>query len=77
MVFTGQVSTTGGAAATANVAVHVLSTSQVLTTVKVTVLLPPHADGAIPSQSFTKNALQPPVLVAVAFHAAYFALITA
>lgn len=63
-VFTGQFNTTGDQA-TVNVAWQVVvSGAQVLVKVKVTVVLPPQADGA-PVLLFVKTPLQPPLAVAV------------
>ena len=57
------VTTQGG---TVKVAVHVTGASQVLVTVKVTVLVPPaHTAGAIPLSSFDNLPLHPPVKLAV------------
>ena len=61
----GQVKTTAGAAVTVNVAWQVTGASQLLVTVKVTVLLPPQAGGA-PVLLFVKILLQPPLNEAVA-----------
>jgi hypothetical protein len=70
----GQVKVTAGAAVTVNVAEHVLGPSQELVTVNVTVVEPPQAGGA-PALLFEMAALQPPLKVAVASHAANFVLI--
>lgn len=64
MTLAAQVSTTAGAAVTANVAEHVLGTSQVLVTVNITVAVPPHAEGAA-ALLLEIAALQPPLKVAV------------
>jgi hypothetical protein len=64
----GQVTVTFEGAETVNVAEQVLLASQLLVTVKVTVLVPPHAGGA-PLLLFDIVALQPPVNEAVANHA--------
>lgn len=70
VVFTGQVSTTGGAAVTVKVAVQVVvNGAQVLVYVKVTVVEPPQMDGA-PWLLFVSAPLHPPLAVAVASHAA-------
>jgi hypothetical protein len=69
-MFTGQVSTTGDAL-TVKVRVQVAVAPQLLVTLKVTVLLPPQADGAAPTLSLESTALQPPVKVAEASQLAY------
>jgi hypothetical protein len=66
VVFVGQVKTTGGAVGTVNVAWQVVVVgAQVLVYVKVTVVDPPHAEGA-PVLLLVKPPLQPPLAVAVA-----------
>ena len=66
----GQVSTTVGAAATEKVAIQVVvNGAQVLVYVNVTVVEPPHADGA-PVLSLVNTPLHPPVAEAVANHVA-------
>jgi hypothetical protein len=72
----GHVKVTAGAAVTVNVAEHVLGPSQELVTVKVTVVVPPHAGGA-PELLLEMAALQPPLNVAVASHAVNLELIVA
>ena len=65
MVFTGQVNTTVGGAATVNVAWQVLVVgAQLLVYVKVTVVEPPQAGGA-PWLLFVNTPLQPPLALAV------------
>ena len=61
---------TFGASITVNVALQVLGGSQELVTVKTTVLLPPQAAGA-PVLLLDKDALHPPVKLAVANQVAY------
>ena len=61
----GQVNVTNGAALTVNVAEQVTFGSQLLVTVKITVLLPPQADGAL-TLLFDKLALHPPLVDTVA-----------
>ena len=71
------IGTTGGAIVTVNVALQVVTFGgQVLVTVQVTVLLPPHAAGAVPP-SLLMDELHPPVNVVVANHAAYAAFMAA
>jgi hypothetical protein len=72
----GQVRLTIGAAVTVKVLVQTTGVSQVLFTVKVTVAVPPFALG-VPALLFDKVALQPPVNVAPANHAAYLVSIWA
>ena len=60
MVFVAQVNVTGGAFATVNEAVQVTGPWQVLVTVQVTVVLPPHLLGALPPL-FDILDIQPPV----------------
>lgn len=72
----GQVITTAGAAVTAKVAEQVLFGSQELVTVKVTVAVPPQAEGA-PLLLFEIVALHPPENVAVANQVLNFALMAA
>jgi len=60
----GQVIVTGAAAVTVNVALHVTADWHELFTVKVTVLLPPQADGA-PVLLFVNIELHPPLTVAL------------
>ena len=69
---TAQVNTTGGDGSTVNVAVHVVVVgAQELVYVHVTVVLPPHAFGAIGLLGDVVNIpLQPPVAVVVNNHAA-------
>ena len=69
MVDAGQLSTTAGAAVTVKDALHVLSTSHELVTVKVTVFVPPHASGA-PVLVLVNVALHPPLVLTVASHVA-------
>lgn len=64
MTLTGQLSVTAGAAVTVKVAVQVLGLSQLLFTVKVTVVVPPQAFGA-PVLLFVTVVLQPPVTATV------------
>jgi hypothetical protein len=64
----GQFNTTVGGAGTVKVAVQLVGVWHALFTVKVTVLLPPQADGA-PMLLFVKTPLQPPVKVAELSHA--------
>ena len=64
-----QVSVTAGAAVTVDVALQAFAASDVLVTVNVTVLLPPHAAGADPPLLVTDPRLHPPVAVAVASQA--------
>ncbi len=62
--------TTGGAGSTVKVALQlVVSGAQVLVTVKVMVVVPPHLSGAVPPE-LDSMPLHPPVKVAVAFQAA-------
>jgi hypothetical protein len=63
----GQTVNTGAvlSGATVNVALHVLGASQLLVTVNVTVLEPPHLFGAAPSVLVTDPRPHPPVAVAV------------
>jgi hypothetical protein len=75
VVVVGQLSTTGDAF-TVKLRVQVVGTPQLFDTVKVTVDVPPQADGA-PRLLLVKTALQPPVKVAVASQVAYFALMAA
>jgi hypothetical protein len=65
-----QVSVTAGAAVTVNVALQVLGFSHELVTVNVTVLFPPHADGADPPLLVTVPSPHPPDAWAVCSHAA-------
>ena len=65
----GQLSVTAGALVTVNVALQVLGASHELVTVNVTVLLPPHANGADPPLLLTDQTPHPPEAVAVASHA--------
>jgi hypothetical protein len=74
VTFAGHVSTTAGAAVTVKVAEHVFGPSHELVTVNVTVAVPPQAGGA-PELLLVNEALQPPLNVAVASHAANFVLI--
>lgn len=66
---------TGGAGETVNVAVHVCVALQSLVTVNVTVLLPPHAEGA-PVLLLLNTGLHPPDMDVEASQSAYFASIT-
>lgn len=59
----GQFSTTGGAAVTVNVRMQVTGAWQSLVTVKVTVAMPPQAEGG-PVLLLVKTPLQPPEKVA-------------
>ena len=70
MVLLGQVKTTGEEL-TVKVAMQVFGASQLLVTVKVTVLLPPHAGGA-PVLLLVSTELQPPLNETVASQVAYF-----
>lgn len=66
----GQTKFTTGAAVTVKVRVQVTGAWQSLVTVKVTVDVPPQAEGA-PVLLLVKTALQPPVAVAEASQVAY------
>ena len=69
LVFTGQVNDITGGAGTVNVAWQVVvSGAQLLVQVNVTVVAPPHADGA-PVLLFVNTPLHPPLADAVANHA--------
>jgi hypothetical protein len=74
VTLTAQVKFTTGAALTVKVLVQVKFGWHELVTVKVTVAVPPQAFGA-PVLLFVSTALQPPVIVTVANHAAYFVFI--
>ena len=76
ITLTGQVNTTAGAFTTAKDAEHVIAGSHELVTVKITVVEPPHADGA-PVLLFNMVALQPPLELALAIHALNNELIVA
>ena len=69
VVLLAQVSVTAGAGVTVNVALQVVTASQELVTLNVTVLLPPHANGADPPLLVTDPIPHPPDAVAVASHA--------
>ena len=67
-----------GAAVTVKVAVRVSFAWQALATVQVTVVAPPHADGAAGVTGLVVTVLpQPPVALKVAIHAANFVSIAA
>jgi hypothetical protein len=69
--------TTGGAGSTVKVALQlVVIGAQVLVTVKVIVVEPPHLSGAVPPE-LVRTPLQPPLKVAVAFQAVKEASIAA
>jgi hypothetical protein len=69
VVLLAHVSVTAGAAVTVNVALQVLTASQELVTLNVTVLLPPHAAGADPPLLVTVPSPHPPDACAVNNHA--------
>ena len=69
VVVAGPVKLTRGAGVTVKVALVVCGVWQLLVTVKVTVVAPPQADGA-PVLLLVNIGLQPPLVIAVANHAA-------
>jgi ATP-dependent protease HslVU (ClpYQ) peptidase subunit len=73
LVLAGQVKVTLGALVTVKVAEQVLSASQELVSVHVTVLLPPQADGPVVPPLRIRAGLQPPLVLAVSIHATYAA----
>ena len=72
----GAVRLTAGAAVTVKVLVHVITGTQLLVYVQVTVALPPQAEGAVGVAGFLVSMpLQPPLAVTVANHAVNLASI--
>ena len=69
VLLVGQVKTTAGALVTVKVAIQETGGSQSLVTVKVTVVVPPHARGA-PVLLLVSTGLQPPEKLTVANQAA-------